>query len=80
MNDDTIKLLRECNAGIKMGISAINDVLENIEDNKLRDILKASREKHERMGDETHTLLTEYHGDYYVKGKDKYENDEGEGG
>lgn len=63
MNDDTIKLLRECNAGIKMGISAINDVLENIEDNKLRDILKDSREKHERMGDETHELLTEYHDD-----------------
>ena len=28
MNDDSIKLLRECEAGIKMGISAIDDVID----------------------------------------------------
>lgn len=25
MEDDTIKLLRECNAGIKMGVTSLND-------------------------------------------------------
>ena len=27
---DTIKLLRECDAGIKMGVSSINEVLEYV--------------------------------------------------
>ena len=30
MREDTIKLLRECDAGIKMGISAIEDVYGKI--------------------------------------------------
>ncbi|MFR1028675.1 MAG: hypothetical protein ACLSD6_05385 [Clostridium sp.] len=29
MEDDSVKLLRECNAGIKMGISSIDDVMED---------------------------------------------------
>ena len=30
MQDDTIKLLRECNAGIKMGVSTLDEVLEHV--------------------------------------------------
>ena len=30
MDDDTIKLLRECNAGIKMGVSSLEDVMEHV--------------------------------------------------
>lgn len=29
MEDDSVKLLRECNAGIKMGISSIDDVMDH---------------------------------------------------
>ena len=29
---DTIKLLRECDAGVKMGVSSIDDVLEKVEE------------------------------------------------
>ena len=29
---DTIKLLRECDAGIKMGVNSISDVLDNVRD------------------------------------------------
>ena len=36
MNDDSIKLLRECEAGIKMGISAIDDVIDDAQDKKLK--------------------------------------------
>lgn len=32
---DTIKLLRECDAGIKMGISSIEEVLEYVHEKKL---------------------------------------------
>ena len=31
IEQDTIKLLRECDAGVKMGISSIDDVLEHTE-------------------------------------------------
>ena len=27
INDDTIKLLRECNSGVKMGVISLDDVL-----------------------------------------------------
>ena len=30
IEQDTIKLLRECDAGVKMGISSIDDVLEHV--------------------------------------------------
>ena len=33
--DDTVKLLRECNSGIKMGVATIDDVLEKVEDKGL---------------------------------------------
>ena len=31
VEQDTIKLLRECDAGVKMGISSIDEVLDNAE-------------------------------------------------
>lgn len=61
MEDDTIKLLRECNAGIKMGISSLEDSIENAENETLRDLLMKSRDVHCRLGDETHEYLKEYH-------------------
>ena len=39
MEDDTIKLLRECNAGIKMGVSSLDDVMEHVRSDSLRDLL-----------------------------------------
>ena len=32
MEEDTVKLLRECDAGVKMGIQSIEDVVEQVED------------------------------------------------
>ncbi len=61
MEDDTIKLLRECNAGIKMGISSLDDVLPHVSDVHLKEILTKSKEVHSRLGDETHELLKDYH-------------------
>lgn len=49
MNDkeekDTVKLLRQCDAGIKMGIGAINDVIPKAGDADLEDILKKKCER-----------------------------------
>ena len=30
IQEDTVKLLRECNAGIKMGVSSLDEVLPKI--------------------------------------------------
>lgn len=60
---DTIKLLRECDAGIKMGIASIEDVLDNVRDEKFRSCLVECRTKHEKLEEEIHTLLTEYQDD-----------------
>ena len=59
-HNDTERLLRECNAGIKMGISSIDEVLPSVTDSKLRDILEESRSEHADLGDETHGLLIKY--------------------
>ena len=61
MEDDTIKLLRECNAGIKMGVSSLDDVIEHVEDENLRKLLAKSKETHTRLGNTTHSYLNEYH-------------------
>ena len=45
--NDTVKLLRECDAGVKMGVSSINDVLSDVKEKQMRDCLADSRNQHE---------------------------------
>ena len=63
MHTDTINLLRECNAGIKMGDSAINQVLPHAKSADLRQTLEACRNTHAALGDETHALLLQHRAD-----------------
>ncbi|MBR5314568.1 MAG: hypothetical protein IKU45_04035 [Clostridia bacterium] len=44
---DTIRLLRECDAGVKMGISSIDDVIETVKAEDFRQKLSNCKEKHE---------------------------------
>lgn len=60
IHDDTIELLKECNAGIKMGISSIDDVLPSVQDFHLKAILVKCKEKHEKLGEETRQMLNQY--------------------
>lgn len=60
INSDTIKLLRECNAGVKMGIASIDDVLDYVHDDELKAILLNCRERHEILGEETRDILNDY--------------------
>lgn len=60
MNDDTIKLLRECNAGIKMGVTSLDDVLDHVRDDGLKNLLLKSKDTHSRLGNKTHEYLVEY--------------------
>ena len=51
INDDTIKLLRECNAGIKMGITSIDDVITDVNDHELKRTLEICKKEHEKLGE-----------------------------
>ena len=57
--NDTVNLLRECNAGIKMGESAIDQLLPHAKSEDLRHILRVCKNTHATLGDETHALLLE---------------------
>lgn len=63
MENDTIRLLRECNAGIKMGILSLDDVMENVRSEELRSLLQESRDTHCRLGSDTRQYLERYHDD-----------------
>ena len=58
---DTIKLLNECNAGVKMAVESLDEVLDKAKDEKLITILKNSLEEHKKLGDLTHQKLNEFH-------------------
>lgn len=59
-NDDTVKLLRECNAGVKMGISAIDDVFNCVNDSELSQILLKAKKEHEALENDVSKLLEEF--------------------
>ena len=63
IEQDTIKLLRECDAGVKMGISSIDDVLKYVKSEKLRKDLNDNREEHCKLDKELQVLLDSYHDD-----------------
>ena len=60
IQDDTIQLLRECNAGIKMGIASINDVLDEVDSHELKRTLEICKKEHEQLGNETREILNDY--------------------
>lgn len=61
IEQDTIKLLRECDAGVKMGIASIKDVLDSVRANALRSRLSSCMSEHEKLESEIKELLDNYH-------------------
>ena len=59
-NQDTINLLKECDAGTKMGVTSIDDVLDMVKDERLRKLLIESKDHHSKLGNDLHSLLMEY--------------------
>lgn len=57
MNSDTTELLKECNAGVKMGVDSINDVLDNVSSKEFEKLLTDNKEKHQKIGSEIHEIL-----------------------
>lgn len=60
IEEDTIKLLRECNAGIKMGVNAIDQVLPNTKEPGLTKALTTAKKSHEELEVRTKDLLNQY--------------------
>ena len=60
IEQDTIKLLRECDAGVKMGVKSIDDVLKYVKSEAFEDKLTVCKDEHEKLGNEIHSELTRY--------------------
>lgn len=60
VEQDTIKLLRECDAGVEMGIASIDDVLEFTKDEKLKKCLEENKKIHENIQNEIESMLDKY--------------------
>lgn len=60
IQQDTIRLLRECDSGIKMGISAIEDVCTDVNNAVLKKHLQRCRKAHEELKMEIQELLDKY--------------------
>ena len=51
IQQDTIKLLRECDAGVKMGIASIDDVIDRVKQKEMRTLLHDCKKEHEELHD-----------------------------
>lgn len=63
IEQDTIRLLRECDAGVKMGVASIDDILDQVHSDALKQYLTECKKKHEKLKNEMQTLLDKYHDD-----------------
>lgn len=57
MNEDTRKLLAECNRGCKMAVESIHQTEEFVQDGRLLKILDSYKKKHAEMEEESAALL-----------------------
>lgn len=56
-NTDTIKLLKECDAGSKMAVTSIDEIISDVKDEKLKKLLIESKDHHRKLGNEIHMQL-----------------------
>lgn len=60
IEQDTIKLLRECDAGIQMGVDSIDDVLDYVRDKQMKAYLSDCKQAHNQLDMELQDLLDRY--------------------
>ena len=59
MNEDSINLLKECNAGCKSATNSMEQVEPFINNEELRSVIDKYNDKHIKIGDECHEMLNE---------------------
>ena len=57
IENDTVRLLRECDAGADMGISAISDVMNRVGSSALKMALNRCKNEHEKLKTEISIML-----------------------
>ena len=60
IEQDTIKLLRECDAGIRMGTESIDEVVDYVHASQMRDLLNTCRYEHAKLGTEIQSQLDRF--------------------
>ena len=60
VEQDTVKLFRECDAGVNMGISSIDQVRDHVKSQRLKDYLVECRREHDKLNSEVQSLLEKY--------------------
>ncbi len=60
MEQDTVKLLRECDAGIKMGVASIDKVVDYVNNKEFKESLIRCKDRHEKLRTEIEALLAGY--------------------
>ncbi|MBQ8147415.1 MAG: hypothetical protein IJ040_01335 [Lachnospiraceae bacterium] len=61
IEQDTIRLLRECDAGVKMGVASIDEVMNYVKDEELKECLNKCKDEHEDLKVKIQELLDRYH-------------------
>lgn len=61
IEQDTIKLLRECDSGIQMGVASIDEVLPHVKSDALQARLERCKTDHEALGRELRDALNRFH-------------------
>ena len=57
IEQDTIRLLRECDAGVRMGIASLDDVLKHAKGEDMKKILCDCKEAHETLAEDLEKQL-----------------------
>lgn len=60
VEQDTVRLLRECDAGVKMGISSLDEVIDDIKSEQFREIVLTCKREHEKLSEKIQGLLSKY--------------------
>ena len=60
IEQDTIRLLRECDSGIKMGVQSISDVTRHVKNREMKKKLAVCKGEHKMLENEIDTLLRSY--------------------
>ena len=60
IEQDTVKLLRECDAGIKMGVKSIDDVEKFVKSSQLKQLLSECKGEHKKLENEIEVMLNAY--------------------
>jgi len=60
IEQDTVKLLRECDAGVKMGVASIDDVLPHVHSEELEKLLTVCKDENEKLKIEIENALQRF--------------------